>query len=54
MAPREKLLQVKMSAKERKELKALADSKGLSESAMTRLLIKEAVERMKERSHPKA
>jgi hypothetical protein len=48
---REKLLQVKMSTKELKELKVLADSKGLSMSAMARLLIKEAVERGKER-HP--
>ncbi len=36
-----------MSAQERKELKALANSKGLSESAMARMLIKEAVERKK-------
>jgi hypothetical protein len=51
---RDKLLQVKMSAKERKELKALADSKGVSESAMVRMLIKDEIERKKERSHPKA
>lgn len=36
-----------MSVQERKELKALADSKGLSVSAMARMLIKEAVERKK-------
>lgn len=45
--PRETLLQVRMSKQERKDLKALADSKSLSESAMARMLIKEAVERKK-------
>jgi hypothetical protein len=44
---RETLLQIRMSAAERKELKALANSKGLSESAMIRMLIKEAAERKK-------
>lgn len=52
--PRETTLQVRMSAKERKELKALADSKGLSESAMARMAIKEAVAlSKKERPLPK-
>jgi len=44
---REKLLQIRMSVQERKELKALADSKGLSVSAMARMLIKEAVDAKK-------
>jgi hypothetical protein len=53
--PRETLLQVRMSKQERKDLKALADAKGLSESAYTRMLIKEAVALNKEkRPHQKA
>jgi hypothetical protein len=50
---RETLLQIRMSKQERRELKALADAKGLSESAYTRMLIKEALERRKS-ANPKA
>lgn len=39
-----------MSAQERKELKKLADSKGLNESAIVRMLVKEAVEKQKKPS----
>lgn len=36
-----------MSAKERKELKALADAKGLTVSSYVRMLVKEDIERKK-------
>jgi hypothetical protein len=44
---RDRSLRVPMTVTERKELKALADTKGLGEAAMTRMLIKEAVQREK-------
>jgi predicted DNA-binding protein len=51
--PRETLLQIRMSTQERKELKALADSKGLTESAMARQAIKEAIEQQKLKRIPR-
>jgi hypothetical protein len=42
---RDRTLRVPMTATERKELKALANTKALGEAAMARMLIKEAVER---------
>lgn len=46
---RTSLLQVKMSPAERKELDALARTKGLTASAMVRLLVREAYDKLKQR-----
>lgn len=51
--PRETTLQIRMSTKERKELKAAAASKWQTESAYVRQLIKDDLERKKAAS-PKA
>lgn len=44
MATRQHLLQIRLSTQERKELKALADAKGLSMSAYVRSCVKEKLE----------
>lgn len=51
MANRTHLLQIRVSTTERKEIKTLADAKGLTISAYMRLLAKEKIEAAK--SKPK-
>lgn len=52
MPPRESILRVRMNDSERKEFKKLSDSKGLSESAHARMLMKEAIALSKQKERP--
>jgi predicted DNA binding CopG/RHH family protein len=45
--PREKILQVRMSEQELKELKAFCDRKGISMSTYARTILKEKLEQAK-------
>ena len=52
MPPRQKLLQIRLSDQERKDVKALADARGLSMSSYVRTILKEKIAAEKPHNRP--